>query len=40
MISPLDGKLRRQIYDYTDSLKDQILYLAPEVIYQVCTIFI
>ena len=38
MISPFDGKLRRQIYDYTDSLKDQISYLAPEVIYQVCRI--
>ncbi|CAF1093516.1 unnamed protein product [Adineta steineri] len=34
MISPFDGKLRRQIYDYTDSLKDEILYLAPEIIYQ------
>lgn len=34
MISPFDGKLRRQIYDYTDNLKDEILYLAPEVIYQ------
>lgn len=36
MISTFDGKLKRQIYDYTDKLKDQILYLAPEVIYQVC----
>jgi len=36
MISPFDGKLRRNIYDYTDKLTDQILYLAPEVIYQVC----
>jgi len=36
MISPCDGKLRRQIYDYTDQLKDQILYLGPEVVYQVC----
>jgi hypothetical protein len=36
MISPFDGKLRRQIYDYTDDLKDVILYLAPEIIYQVC----
>ncbi len=35
MISPFDGKLRRQIYDYTDDLKDVILYLAPEIIYQV-----
>ena len=35
MISPMDGKLRRQLHDYTDNLKDQILYLAPEVIYQV-----
>ncbi|CAF3026360.1 unnamed protein product [Rotaria sp. Silwood2] len=34
MISPYDGKLRKQIYDYTDKLKDQVLYLAPEVIYQ------
>jgi serine/threonine protein kinase len=34
MISPFDGKLRRQIYDYTDDLKDEILYLAPEIIYQ------
>jgi hypothetical protein len=37
MISPFDGKLRRQIYDYTDDLKDEILYLAPEIIYQVCS---
>ncbi len=36
MISPFDGKLRRNIYDYTDKFTDQILYLAPEVIYQVC----
>jgi hypothetical protein len=36
MISSFDGKLKRQIYDYTDKLADQILYLAPEVIYQVC----
>lgn len=36
MISPLDGKLRRQIHDFTDDLKDEILYLAPEIIYQVC----
>ncbi len=36
MISPFDGKLKRQIYDYTDKLKDQILYLAPEIIFQVC----
>ena len=35
MISPLDGKLRRQLHEYTDKLKDQILYLAPEVIFQV-----
>jgi hypothetical protein len=35
MISPFDGKIRRQIYDYTDDLKDEILYLAPEIIYQV-----
>ncbi|CAF3988923.1 unnamed protein product [Rotaria sordida] len=34
MISPFDGKLRRHIYDYTDDLKDEILYLAPEIIYQ------
>jgi len=34
MISPFDGKLRKQIYDYTDKFKDQILYLAPEIIYQ------
>jgi hypothetical protein len=38
MISPFDGKLRRQIYDYTDDLKDEILYLAPEIIYQVCEV--
>ena len=36
MISSFDGKLKRQIYDYTDKLKDQVLYLAPEVIFQVC----
>ena len=36
MISPFDGRLRRQIFDYTDDLKDEILYLAPEIIYQVC----
>ncbi|CAF3903044.1 unnamed protein product [Rotaria sordida] len=36
MISPYDGKLRKQIYDYTDKLKDQILYLVLEVIIQVC----
>ncbi len=36
MISPFDGKLRRQIHDFTDDLKDEILYLAPEIIYQVC----
>jgi hypothetical protein len=35
MISPSDGKLRRQLHDYTEKLTDQILYLAPEVIYQV-----
>jgi hypothetical protein len=40
MISPFDGKLRRQIYDYTDDLKNEILYLAPEIIYQVCGDFI
>ncbi|UJR09156.1 hypothetical protein I4U23_013404 [Adineta vaga] len=34
MISPFDGKLRRQIYDYTDGLKDELLYLAPEIIFQ------
>ncbi|CAF3313208.1 unnamed protein product [Rotaria socialis] len=34
MISPFDGKLRKQIFDYTDKLKDQLLYLAPEIIYQ------
>ncbi|CAF1273562.1 unnamed protein product [Rotaria sordida] len=34
MISTYDGKLRKQIHDYTDKLKDQVLYLAPEVIYQ------
>ena len=39
MVSPYDGKIRRQIYDYTDDLKDEILYLAPEIIYQVCKIF-
>jgi len=39
MISPFDGKLRRQIYDYTDDLKDEILYLAPEIIYQVRSFF-
>lgn len=38
MISPFDGKLRRQIHDYTDDLKEEILYLAPEIIYQVCLI--
>lgn len=36
MISSADGKIQKQIYDYTDKLKDQLLYLAPEVIYQVC----
>ena len=35
MISPHDGKLRRKIHHYTDELKDGILYLAPEIIYQV-----
>ncbi|CAF5167959.1 unnamed protein product, partial [Rotaria magnacalcarata] len=34
MISPFDGKLRKQIFDYTDKLKNQLLYLAPEIIYQ------
>ncbi|CAF1100309.1 unnamed protein product [Adineta ricciae] len=34
MISPFDGRLRRQIYDYTDDLKDELLYLAPEIIFQ------
>ncbi|CAF0870008.1 unnamed protein product, partial [Didymodactylos carnosus] len=29
-----DGKLRRQIYDYDDNLKEEILYLAPEIIFQ------
>ncbi|CAF1352722.1 unnamed protein product, partial [Didymodactylos carnosus] len=29
-----DGKLRRQIYDFDDDLKDEILYLAPEIIFQ------
>lgn len=37
MISPFDGKLRRQIYDFTDDLKDELLYLAPEIIFQVST---
>lgn len=35
MISPFDGKLRRHLHEYNDQLKDQILYLAPEVIFQV-----
>lgn len=35
MISPFDGKLRRQLHEYTDKLQKQIPYLAPEVIYQV-----
>ncbi|CAF3597710.1 unnamed protein product [Adineta steineri] len=34
MISSFDGKLKRQINDYTAKAKDQLLYLAPEVIYQ------
>ncbi|CAF1399294.1 unnamed protein product [Rotaria magnacalcarata] len=34
MISPYDGKLRRHIHDFTDDLKDEILYLAPEIIFQ------
>lgn len=37
MISPFDGKLRRQLHEFTDELKDQILYLAPEVIFQNAT---
>ena len=36
MISPFDGKLRRHIHDYSDDLKEEILYLEPEIIYQVC----